>query len=67
MNQPSASSRRDFVALGALAATGFGMVQDALSAERNPAVTVADKTSSIRITGYKHWWIGRSEEHTSEL
>ena len=33
------------------------MVQDALCAERNPAVTVADKTSSIRITGYKAWWI----------
>lgn len=33
------------------------MVQDALSAERNPAMTVADKTSSIRITGFKMWWI----------
>ena len=33
------------------------MVQDALCAERNPAVTVADKTSSIRITGYKAWWV----------
>jgi galactonate dehydratase len=32
-------------------------VQDAMSAERNPAMTVADKTSSIRITGYKAWWI----------
>ena len=55
MNQPSPSSRRDFVALGAMAATGLGMVQDAMSAERNPAMTVADKTSSIRITGYKAW------------
>ena len=42
MNQPSASSRRDFVALGALAATGFGMVQDALSADdRRPFFTEA--------------------------
>jgi galactonate dehydratase len=40
-----------------MAATGLGMVQDAMSAERNPAMTVADKTSSIRITGYKAWWI----------
>ncbi len=43
--------------MGAAAATGLAMVQDALCAERNPAVTVADKTSSIRITGYKAWWI----------
>ena len=57
MNQPTPSTRRDFVALGAAAATGLAMVQDALCAERNPAVTVADKTSSIRITGYKAWWI----------
>ena len=40
-----------------MTATGLGMVQDAMSAERNPAMTVADKTSSIRITGYKAWWI----------
>ena len=40
-----------------MAATGLGMVQDAMSAERNPAMTVADKTSAIRITGYKAWWI----------
>ncbi len=33
------------------------MVQDALAAENNPAVTVADKTSSIRITNFKMWWI----------
>jgi len=57
MTQPSPSSRRDFFALGALATTGFGMVQDALAAENNPAVTVADKTSSIRITNFKMWWI----------
>ncbi len=57
MIQPTPSTRRDFVALGAAAATGLAMVQDALCAERNPAVTVADKTSSIRITGYKAWWI----------
>ena len=57
MIQPTPSTRRDFVALGAAAATGLAMVQDALCAERNPAVTAADKTSSIRITGYKAWWI----------
>ena len=57
MNQPTPTTPRDFVALGAAAATGLAMVQDALCAERNPAVTVADKTSSIRITGYKAWWI----------
>ena len=57
MTPSSAPSRRDFVTLGTLATAGFGMVQDALAAENNPGVTVADRSSSIRITDFKMWWI----------
>jgi len=57
MTPSSAPSRRDFVTLGTLATAGFSMVQDALAAENNPAVTVADRSSLIRITDFKMWWI----------
>ncbi len=56
MKAPSHASRRNFISLGG-AAAGLAMVQDALSANRNPAETVADRTSSIRITAYKAYWI----------
>ena len=51
------ASRRNFLALGGTAAAGFAMVEDAISAERIPGNTVADRSSSIRITGYKAWWV----------
>ena len=51
------ASRRNFLALGGASAAGFAMLEDAISAERIPGNTVADRTSSIRITGYKAWWV----------
>jgi galactonate dehydratase len=47
--------RRHF--LTAAAAMGFGMVHDALCAERNPAVQVADKATNLKITGLKTFWV----------
>lgn len=47
------ASRRNFLALGGTAAAGFAMLEDATSAERLPGNEVADRSSSIRITGYK--------------
>lgn len=51
------TSRRDLFTAGAAATAGFCMVQDALAAENNPAATVADRTSSLRITGFRLWRI----------
>ncbi len=55
MIQSSDSSRREFLSLSGAAAAGLAMTEDAFSAERNPGNSVADRSSSIRITGYKAW------------
>ncbi|MBI3876681.1 MAG: mandelate racemase/muconate lactonizing enzyme family protein [Verrucomicrobia bacterium] len=51
----TAFPRRHF--LTAAAATGFALAQDALGAERNPAVQVADKATALKITGMKTFWV----------
>lgn len=52
------SGRRELLAgLGTMAA-GLALMQDAVADERNPAANVTDRTSSIRITGLKSYWVG---------
>jgi len=53
---PSQSNRRDFFA-SAAAASGFAFAQDTLGAQQNPAVQVADRATSLKITGLKTFWV----------
>jgi galactonate dehydratase len=49
--------RRDMLTgLGATA--GMALVQNSVADENNPAAQVADRSSSIRITGLKTYWVG---------
>ncbi len=55
---PPSFPRRDlFYSVGA-AAAGMTLVNQAVSAEQNPAEQVADRTSSIRLTAIKTYWVG---------
>jgi galactonate dehydratase len=45
--------RRDF-----LAAAGLAALSDAVAQENNPAAGVADRTSSLRLTGLRAYWVG---------
>jgi galactonate dehydratase len=49
--------RRDLLA-GLGAAAGMALVQNAVADENNPAAQVADRASTIRITGLKTYWVG---------
>jgi galactonate dehydratase len=50
--------RRDLLAgLGTVAA-GMALVQNSVADDNNPAAQVADRSSSIRITGMKTYWVG---------
>ncbi|MFT7643742.1 MAG: galactonate dehydratase [Pirellulaceae bacterium] len=50
--------RRELLAgLGSMAA-GMAMLRDSMADENNPAVQVADQSSTIRITGMKTYWVG---------
>jgi galactonate dehydratase len=51
-------SRRDLLAgLGAITA-GMTLVQNSVADEKNAGKQVADRSSSIRITGMKTYWVG---------
>ena len=50
-------TRRGFLAASAAAASGFALAQDALGTGQNPAVQVADPTTSLKITGMKTFWV----------
>src|SRR5690349_3936320 len=59
-NQPHLDRlhRRDVVhAIGA-AAAGIAFLNNAVADEKNPAAQVADRTSTIRITALKTYWVG---------
>jgi galactonate dehydratase len=45
------------VAPATAAALGLALLADAVAAERNPAAQVADRASSIRITGLRTYWV----------
>ena len=61
MNQDKSGNvlgRRDLLAgLGSVAA-GMALVQNSIADDNNPAAQVADRSSSIRITGMKTYWVG---------
>jgi len=44
-------SRREMLVDSAALATGAAMLDEAVGAQNNPAAQVADRSSSIRITG----------------
>lgn len=53
-------SRREMLSVGALTAAGFRMVQEVAGAASVPGIAVADRTSSIRISAFKMWWVNPS-------
>lgn len=56
--EPGVLLRRDLLAgLGTVAA-GMAFLQNSMADDRNPASQVADRSSSIRITGMKTYWVG---------
>ncbi|HVX10844.1 MAG TPA: mandelate racemase/muconate lactonizing enzyme family protein [Pirellulales bacterium] len=51
-------ARRDVLAGLGAAAAGMAFVDRAVGQDQNPAAQVADRGSSIRITGMKTFWVG---------
>jgi galactonate dehydratase len=51
-------ARRDLLAGFGAAAAGMAFVNRAVAEDKNPAAQVADRASSIRITGMKTYWVG---------
>ena len=51
------SRRRVLTDMG-VAAAGLAFMNQAVGSENNPAAQVADRASSIRITGMKTYWVG---------
>jgi len=49
-------TRRECLAAGM--AAGMAALQDAVGQDRNPAAQVADRASSLRLTGMKAYWVG---------
>ncbi len=50
--------RREYLAAAGALAAGAAVLSEAVGADRNPADQVADRTSSLRITGLKTFWVG---------
>jgi galactonate dehydratase len=50
--------RRDCLAAAAALAAGAAALNEAVGADRNPAAQVADRTSTLRITGMRTFWVG---------
>lgn len=49
--------RREYLAASAFTA-GAAMLNEALGADENPAAQVGDRSSSIRMTGMRTYWVG---------
>jgi galactonate dehydratase len=58
MTQSTLLPRRSFLTSAGAAAAGLSILSSAMADDRNPASQVADRSSSIRITGLQTWWIG---------
>src|SRR5688500_11768305 len=52
-----ALARRDLLT-GLSAAAGIAFVNQAVAEEQNPAANVVDRSSSIRITALRTYWVG---------
>lgn len=50
--------RRECLTATAALATGVAVLAEAVGQERNPAAQVADRASSLRITGLRTFWVG---------
>jgi galactonate dehydratase len=50
-------NRRECLTALAAAVAGQSLLADAVAADRNPAGQVADRTSTLRITGLRAWWV----------
>jgi galactonate dehydratase len=48
--------RREYLTTAAAQAANAAVLGEAVGADQNPAAQVADKTSSLRITGLRAWW-----------
>src|SRR5262245_8806937 len=51
-------ARRDWLAGFGAAAAGAAFLNQAVGDDQNPAANVADRSSSIRITAMKLYWVG---------
>ena len=51
-------SRRDLVSAAGVAAAGIAFVNHAVAQEKTPGTQVGDRTSTIRITALKTYWVG---------
>jgi galactonate dehydratase len=56
--EPNTLSRRNLVAGFSAAAAGLAFTSEVVGQEQNPAAQVADRSSSIRISGMKTYWVG---------
>jgi galactonate dehydratase len=54
----SSVSRRHLLTGFSAAAAGAAFLRDAVGDEQNPAAQVVDRSSTIRITGMKTYWVG---------
>ncbi len=50
--------RRDCLSTAVAFAAGTAVLHEAVGADRNPAAQVADRTSTLRITGLHTFWVG---------
>jgi galactonate dehydratase len=57
-NPPRLLGRRGLLAGFGAAAAGVAFVNQVVGDEQNPAAQVVDRSSSIRITGMKTYWVG---------
>jgi galactonate dehydratase len=55
---PSLFARRNWLTGLGAAAAGAAFIKESVGDEKNPAANVADRSSSIRITGMKLYWVG---------
>ncbi|MFO0803846.1 MAG: mandelate racemase/muconate lactonizing enzyme family protein [Gemmataceae bacterium] len=54
----SDSTRRDALIVGGAAAAGLTLLNHAVAQEKVPGAGVADRASTIKITGMKTYWVG---------
>jgi galactonate dehydratase len=50
-------NRRECLTTAAAVAAGTALLNEAIGQEKNPAALVADKTSSLKITGMRTYWV----------
>ena len=61
MNKADVFPRRSLLTGLSTVAAGVAVVREAVGDESNPATQVADRSSSIRITAMKTYWVGPVE------